>query len=163
MASSTNFCQLTCTAGAVQPNMLAKAACFVDGFIETSIAADKYDDWAQCRTMRKHTCDLVETGLDELFDGKMIAGINMLKGMGSLFQDTIGVCKPAYLGHAQTFGSWVLGVGSDPENLGFILSKSLYVPESQQAIADGIGDMINNVFAQGYYYGAGNNLGLLVN
>ena len=142
--------------------MLAKAACFVDGFLETSIAADKYDDWALCRTMKKHTCDLVETALDELFDGKMISGINMLKGMGDQLQDTMGTCKPAYLGHAKTFGSWVLGIGSDPEHLGFVLTKSLYAPETQGQIAESLGDMINNFFTEGYYYGAGNNLGLLV-
>ena len=161
--SSTNFCQLACTKGAVQPNMLGQAACFIDGFIETTITADKYDDWGQCRVMRKHTCDMLEEGLDTLFDGKMISGINMLKGMGSLLQDTMATCKPAYLGHAKDFGSWVLGVGSDPENLGFTLTKSLYTQPSQGYLADAIGDMINNVFAEKYYYGAGSNLGLLVN
>ena len=143
--------------------MLAQAACFIDGFIETTITADKYDDWSQCRTMRKHTCDELESALDTLFDGRMISGINMLKGMGSLFQDAMTVCKPAYLGHAKNYGSWVLGVGSDAENLGFTITKSLYTQPSQGYIADAVGDMINNVFAEHYYYGAGNNLGLLVN
>ena len=105
----------------------------------------------------------METALNEVFDGKMMAGINMLKGLGDTVKDMATTCKTAWTGETMSFGSWVLGTVEDPESLGYKVTTAFLVKEKRDMLANEIGLMINFLFYEGYYFGAGNNLGLMIN
>ena len=161
--ATTNFCSIDCASGTTAPNLIAAAACFTEGFIDASITVDKLDDWASCRTKKTNACEQVESALNDVFDVGMMAGINELKGMTTMFADTATTCKNAWKGQTMNFGSWVLGVVSNPEELGFNLSKAFFVKETRDQISSEMGDMINAMFTEQYYWGAGNNFGTLMN
>ena len=93
----------------------------------------------------------------------MMAGINMLKGLGEPVMDAATTCKTAWTNDAVILGSWVLGTVADPESLGYSVTTAFLVKEKRDVLANEIGLMINFLFYEGYYYGAGNNLGLMVN
>ena len=123
--------------------MIAMAACFSEGFISASITADNLNGWQSCRDKKTSACNQVESALNEVFDGKLMAGINQLKGMTKSFKDTAMTCKTAWTGETMSFGSWVLGVVNDPEGIGYNITTKFFVKESRDMIASELGLMIN--------------------
>merc|ERR1712013_177785 len=124
-------------------NIISMAACFTEGFIEASITADNLDGWQSCRDKKTSTCNAVESALNEVFDGKMMAGVKELMGMTNSLKETMTTCKTAWTGETFHFGSWVLGVVKNPQGIGYNVTTKFLVKESRDMIASNIGLMIN--------------------
>ena len=97
--SNTNFCSINCAQGATDLNMLTMGACFLEGYLTSTIEVDKFDDWASCRTKRTSTCESVDHALNGIFVGGIrdsIDGFKELAGLGPVFKDTMGTCTAAW-------------------------------------------------------------------
>ena len=55
--------------------------CFLEGFVDSTIVADKLDVWGECRQKKADACTQVEDALNVAFEGPthVMAGVNMLK------------------------------------------------------------------------------------
>ena len=155
-----NFCAIDCTTPTDSP--FSNMSCFAEGFITSTIQVDGLDAWAQCREKKTTTCRTLEDALDTFFDTSKIQGVSKFKALVAPAKDTLNTCKDAYTHELATFGNWVLGTLEDPVALGFKIVQVFFDQDRSDALADDLGDLINNVLVEHNYSAAGENFGLVL-
>ena len=138
-------------------------SCFAEGFITSTISVDNLDNWGSCRAKKTSACQQLESAFNVFFDQSKMQSIAMFKALVDPVKDTVSTCKEAYATDLTNFGSWVLGTLQDPEIMMFTITTSFFKDDVSLAIADNFGDLVNNLFVEYYYFGAGDNLGHLLN
>ena len=156
-----NFCGMSCEPG-TKRGIIPIMSCFTEGFISQTIESDKLSAWGECRAKKTSACTLLESGLDDFFKRPLIKGIDSLKGLVTPLTDMATSCKTAWMGEAMGFGSWVTGTVEDPVSLGYQLTTA-FIGDSSDQIANDLGEMINLWFSEKDYWGAGNNMALVLN
>ena len=159
--ATTNFCSINCAKGVTGQGPLLNAACFMEGYITSTIEADHFDEWASCRVKKTDACGQVESALNDFFGGSMMAGVKELEGTIDAIKDMAGTCTSAWKKELGGLAFWGFTQIAFPEALGRNITIAFV--DDNGPLAEVIGEMVNDLFYDHYYFGAGNNLGLMIN